>query len=535
MNAIKNGFIGFGVLAVSTYLLVGHLNVHAARISQNHTQQRNLAGTVKPTDPEKVKQMQALLNSHNPNAVIATSASGLMEEALKKHLEAQGGDRNAKVVVDTHVEVNQRSGRSAIGYADPKALMAQVQADVRAQAQRISQETNGRGGTIIEIGGGTTSGIGDAIKAMTPEFIQEMKTKFKVTIISTGLVADTALAYIGDIETKLDVLALIPRDGAWDLMVDGMSETIRVLTEAKKIAVKMGINSDSITINHNAYEGGVIAIEELTMLMSEVNRMALENRTTGNKQVQIVINTTLGEGTSTGQIAAHKGVEGGSDLLMVLAQLAGSNEAFARNLEAMQIKVVIDANRGPEILKTSNLAKFASRFNVQNKDLVTASEKFVKDIADANGDESKIDAIKKSLGADGKKVAAAKTALNDAKAADKAGSTDLTKANIASAEAEFRRVAIENRNGVRIIEFSNRLLNYTKVLLTMDAHYADLLSKEIADKGSARYKAIETARSQNSGIMKLVQTQGVLIEGGKVSRSVESKAMDAATRAGGKR
>ncbi len=535
MNTIKKSFFGFGVLAASTYLLAGHLNSHTARITQIQTQQRNVAAAVKPTDPAKVKEMQALLKAHNPNAVIATSAGGLIEEALKKHLEAQGGDRSAEVVVDTHVEVNQRGGRSAIGYADPKALMAQVQADVRAQAQRIKEKTNGRGGTIIEIGGGTTSGIGDAIKAMTPDFIREIKSNYNVTIISTGLVADTALAYIGDIETKLDVLALIPRDGAWDLIVDDMSETVRVLTEAKKIAARMGINSDSISINHNAYEGGVIAIEELTMLMSEVNRMAMENKTTGNKQVQIVINTTLDAGTSTGQIAAHKGVEGGSDLLMVLAQLAGNNETFARNLESLQIKVVLDANKGAEILKTSTLAKFASRFNVQNKDLIAGSEKYAQDVADANGDAEKIAGLKKALGADSDKVARAKKALGAAKDLDKAGSNADTQLEVKHAEEIFRQAAIENRNGVRIVEFSNRLVNYTKVLLAMDVYYTDLLSKESSSKGSTRYSSLETSQAQNRGILHLVQTQGIQIVDGKVTRSIESKAMDAAKRAGGKR
>lgn len=509
MKMNKNVFLGLTLFAVSSVLSTSWVTQHSQDFSHFKMGTRSIAQSAAPTFEDAKNYYLANVNS---NSVAVSNWYELANEIINDHLRSAHG-RGGLILVNN-------VGPSDGDFKDKEQIQRQARAETIQLAQQL-QAQNG-GGTIVQMAGNTNTGVGNIVTAVQDaEFIKHVEKTYNVRIVTAGLSAyHAALSHGPDkyganfMNTKLNFTALIPTaQDVWTVIVKGISSVVHISANFAELASEKGVvGAQSIFVLR---EGGPIAIEEGTMMLTELDRKAKVSGKSPSKIVKMIMQQGLMSGITRSEIRANKGTAGVTDLLVSLSRMMSQDPRFRVTLESLKVELQRFNTAGDLTFKgdltSETLSKALISFQAteEGKQILQRAEQYVKDIKAVEASDADTDTKKAQIAEIDKKL----------------GILDAGTLKTIDMESVNKHKA-----AARVRAFSNSYITYLQAITNIATAYAEN-AKDSRVKAESAKSFAEAAEKLKSSAEKALQASFLETKDGKVVRSIETDVTRAVKRA----
>lgn len=510
MNKKQNIILGLSTFALSSILSASLVTQHAFHSVSSHPVTRTVAQSAAPTFEDAKNYYLANVNS---NSVAVTSWFELANEIINDHLKS--AQRSGGIILMNNV------GPSDGDFKDKEQIQRLAKTETIQLAQQLLAQSGG--GTIVVMAGNTNTGVGNIVTAVQdPEFLKNVERTYNVRVVTAGLSAYHAALSHGPYEsgkygtnfmnTKLNYTALIPTEpGVWTVKLNGISSVVHISANFAEVAQSRGVgNAQSIFVLR---EGGPIAIEEGTMMLTELDRKAKESGKSPTKITKIIMQQGIQSGVARGEIRANKGTAGVTDLLVSLSRMAAKDPQFKATLESLKIELQrfntagVQSFKGELNIDTLNKTLQMFQASEEGKQILEKTRMYVEDIREAmksSNSAERIAEIDKNLGI--RSPADLKT--------------------IDMAEVNAHKIA------ARVRAFANSYISYLQALSDISKAYSQNANSGRVRAESAKIFS-EASEKLKSSADKALSSAQLEIKDGKVVRSIvteTSRAIEKAKR-----
>jgi hypothetical protein len=509
MKLNKNVFLGVALFAASSVLSTSLVVNHSHNYANLKMGMRSIAQSAAPTF-EDAKNYY--LSHVNPNGVAVSNWYELANEIINDHIRSAQG-RGGLILVNN-------VGPSDGDFKDKEQIQRQAKIETIQLAQQL-QAQNG-GGTIVQMAGNTNTGVGNIITAVQDaEFVKHVEKTYNVRVVTAGLSAYHAALNHGPdryganfMNTGLNFTALVPTaQDVWTVIVKGISSVVHISANFAELASAKGVvGAGSIFVLR---EGGPIAIEEGTMMITELDRKAKESGKSPNKIVKMIVQQGIQSGITRGEIRANKGTAGVTDLMVSLSRMMSQDPSFKNTLESLKIELQRFNSAGVLSFKgdltSESISKTLLAFQAseEGKIILQKAEQYVKEVRAVEASSVDADTKKAQLAEIDKKLGILDAATLK--------TIDMDSVN-------------KHKAAARVRAFANSYIAYLQAVTNISKAYA-----ENAKDGKAK---VETAKSfaeasekLKSSAEKALQASNLETKDGKVVRSIETDVTRAVKRA----